>query len=265
MKYKSLLFSFLIMCVLLVGCNGDEKTKVTIDDSVPKETISNEDGTVDIYYDKTLAVDNNKVYGNGSTVPSIKLFSEENNYPEDLSKSRYSREVKDMTLEDGGWFISDYEDNHSIFITQDNDNEFKTTTRHGLLIFDTAVSSSFNEKEWTNYYFKGIYFNEDTNQFELKFVVDSKHKDTLLSVGLNLLRFNGYDVPQSYVSFDYYNNVKPDEVQLFTVYVDKTDDYSLDIDTISFNFEIYGYKNLNFNKNDKIDEKPAEIFMELSR
>ena len=267
MKLESALLSLLALSVLLVGCNDESAREVV-------NTMDEDNSNEDVYENKDMTntsenesanennniVDNNIYPQSGSTVPSIDIFKEVSNYPEDLSKTRYSREVRDIQTADGGWFITAYDDNHNLFITQDRDNEYKLTTKHGLLIFDSETLYKYGEKEWTNYYFKGIYFNEETNQFELKFVVDSKQKEAFVTVGLESLHFNGLSVDASHITNDYSNWVKPNEVQLFTVYVDKTDEYPLDIDTISFDFKPYAYSNI-----DKFEDEPGGIFMELSR
>lgn len=273
MKFKSILTLSLLSTALLVGCSdGKENVSNPIDSTkTPGVTESvNESNPVTTeiqdeneYKDEgefESVLDSNEVAKSGSYIPPIESFKPAYNYPVNNSKSRDSREVKDILTYDGGWWLSDYEDNHSVFVTQDGHNEYKTTTKHGLLIYDSNSGGSLEEK-WTNHYFKGIYFNPKDSVYELKFVIDNK-TSSFLSVGLNSLVLDGVEIPDGAISFDWKKTVGTDSADIFTVFVEYQNGWPLEVNTMSFNYEFYGYYDEVVTE---IDSRPMDIFMELSR
>lgn len=271
-KLKTILFLSL-MSALLVGCSDDKGNENPNDNLTPNQNPDQVENNVDAgpaqedseglgmedMDENAAPFDTNVAAGFGATIPPLESFDPAYTYPVDNSKSRYSREVRDILAEDAGWWLSDYEDNHSVFVSQDSNNEYKTTTKHGLLIFDN--DHGIRDKEWTNHYFKGVYFNTKTSQYEFKFVIDSKSED-FLSVGLNSLILEGVNIPQDAIKFDTNKTVKYDNANLFTITVDYKQGYPLEINTMSFNYEIYDY---NSETVTEVDSNPKEIFMELSR
>lgn len=269
MKLKYL-FGALALSAILVGCSEENVAKDDINVQGQHDIVDSEPSVDDIPHVEFVA-DNNVIQTGDNTVADIKSFADASIYPENTLESGVSREIKHIENGNFAWRIINYADNHRRFITQDNHNEFNVKTKHGLLIYDNDATHPSLDKKWTNYYFKGIYFkgiyfNSETNQYELKFVVDSKTNNKIQSIAINSLKLNDVAVDNSHkhITYGEYQAVRPEDGQLFTIYVDKADEYPMEVSKLSFRLEIHHY-NSDFAEGAELKDRYEEIFMELQR